>query len=1217
MNSIHGTFLFCLLFLLRTPPLFGQQASEIKVILTANSADLKESGDLFLMVDEYCQKTKVPVLWVLNGDVFAESFTEEKVDQWRKSAVEILDRHTHLSFVVNQGDREWNNSGKNGWKRVQQLEKIVKSGHPRLHLFFESGCPGPWVFSFSQYLDVITLNSQWYNHPYEKPMAYMNECDIADEDVFFEKLNDLLDESKNKNILLLSHFPVASFGKYGGRFPASSYLLPPLIGNALVSYRQNIGTSQDIVNDNFNGFGSKLDALFNDYSSLVLASGHEKNHSIFKTGNNFYINSGALTKGDFIRRSKQTTLATSRAGFIELTYNTQGEVKYQYFHLLHNRLVPETGDVLLKSPCSSPNDENSNTSYQPCASNAPSPQKTSQVYNPQEKIFAGPEYKVSKWKQMWFGKHYRYSWIVPVSVPYLNLDTTFQGLVINKKGGGRQTTSLKMSSGNGKEYVFRSVNKDPSKALTHSLRGTLVSDVIKDQTSTQQPYGALAASYLLDQIGILHARPELYVLPKDDGLGVFKEEYGNMLGMLEDFPSDKIQEDKIFGGADKIEKSYKLFQELYEDHDNRVDRFEFCRARVFDLLVGDWGKHEDNWKWAGYKKEGGEVFRPIPRDRDHVFSRWDGIFPFLADREWAKETGENFDYSIKGLRSLMHQGRHMDRLLGNQLTKADWINAAKEVQNSISDEDIDSAVGKMPNEIYSPDGKVIASKLKSRIKDLPYYAEKYYGMLAKEVDVVGSNKEEYFQATRNEDGSVSILVCDINKENKQPNFQKVFYQRKFVPDETKEIRLYGLTNNDIFVIKGESEKSILIRIISGGGTDIVSDSSYVEQGSKKTIIYQKDNRSATVLGKEAKIINPKDESMYHYKRTAFAYNTYFPLVLLNYNPFTGLALNAKVTFTNHNFSKPDFSTKHTIKGSVSTEGNYELGYQNQVRYLVGKWDGISELNLSRPLNYNYFFGIGNDTNSDDEVDSKYYNAQYNSILVSMGLMRDFWKRSQVAFSAAFESDEAVSRKQSFLSEHPEIFGVQKLDMINIKAVLNLDFRDDPFLPERGFLFKLNQEAVHIIDAQEKLASISSFEMTQYLSTYNKNPITIGVRAGGGFTTGELPFYRLFSLGQLNDLRGFKRNRYTGESKAFLNTELRWQILETENKLIPVKVGVRAFYDMGRVWVDSDPEEANYWHQGYGGGFYMAPFTNQFSINVSFGSSKEEQFLFMFGIGGFF
>ncbi|HEY9044608.1 MAG TPA: BamA/TamA family outer membrane protein [Ohtaekwangia sp.] len=1175
-------------------------AAEIKVILTANSADLADKTELFTVIDQYCSTTTVPVIWVLNGDVFPEITTQAEVEAWGRAASQLLDKYTQLTILINQGEREWKDSGKDGWQAVQQLEKYIKKiRHPRLVYFLDNGCPGPWLYSVPQYLDVIVFNSQWWNHPYDKPISYMNACGIADEGVFLEKINDMLDESKNRNVLLLSHYPLMSLGKYGGRFPASSYLWPPVAGSARVSFRQNIGTSKDIVNEHFDGFRRKLNDMIGDYSSLIMASGHEKNHSVLKEGNNFYINSGSLHEGDFIANSNQALLAFDHGGFVELTYDTLGQVAYRYMQWNKQQLSLVKGDVLINP---------SRTEATTSSANSIANDSREQV------IIAGPEYDISAWGRLWLGTHYRHSWIAPVHVTQLDMDTTFQGLTVTKKGGGRQTTSLKMTGGNGKEYVFRSVNKDPSKALAHAVRGTLVSQLIKDQTTTQEPYGALAASYMLDKIGILHARPVLYSLPKGGRLGEYSAMYGNLFGMLEDSPTDKIQKDKIFGGADHIERSYKLFQKLYEDHDNHVDRLEFCRARVFDILVGDWGKHEDNWKWAGYKNNGGIVYRPIPRDRDHVFSRWDGILPFLADREWAKESGENFDYKIKGLRSLMHQARHMDRLLGNQLTRNDWIEAAKEIQNSISNEDIEQAVRKMPAEVYIPDGKEITAKLQARIRELPRYAERYYEMLAKEVDIVGSNKAEYFQVTRNADGTVDVVMCDL--DHGKPDFEKVYFRRKFIPAETKEIRLYGLTNDDVFVVTGKADESILLRIINGDAGDRITDDSFVKGSSHKTLLYQQGENTVQAGGEVNRVI-PKDKNLYHYQRTAFAYNTYFPFILLSYNPFTGLALNTRVTFTNHNFSKPAFSVKHSIAASVSTRGNYEIGYRNQLRYLVGKWDGISEINLSRPLNYNYFFGIGNNTSRNSTESKAFYRAMYNSFLVRAGLTRTFWKQSNITILAAFESDEGIARENTFLSENPNVFGMQKLNMTSLKAMLNLDFRDDRFLPQRGFRFAWNEEVIHLHESSDNISSISFAEVEHYLSTYNRNPVTLGIRAGGGITTGDLPFYKLFSLGQLDDLHGFRRNRFTGQSKAYLNTELRWQIVETHNNFIPVKIGIRTFYDVGRVWADGDAKSADYWHEGYGAGFYVTPFTNQFSFNVNVGTSKEESLLLMFGIGGSF
>ena len=1194
------------------------RASDIKVVLTGSTTDLKNSVSLFEVMERYCSKEPSPVLWVLNGDIFPSTAGEQQVSQWQTKANTLLDQFPQLQLLISQGDRDWDDSGKSGWGKIQSLEKLLlRNKHERFHLFIEKGCPGPWTFSFSPLLEVVIINSQWWNHPFEKPITSTNACEIADTDIFIEELEEILDESENKNVLILSHFPLESLGNYGGRFPLASHLILPVVGSAVVGFHQNVGTRKDISNAQFDAFRHKLDGVLQNYSSLVFASAHELNHSILKAGDNFYVNSGAMDHGHYAASSKGALFTSSQSGFIEIAYKDDGEVNYQFYLSQNNLTEKSKNGVLMYSPCLESATHPKNTTYNPCVKQISKggEKRDINISNPTLAI-AGQDYASSWFKQQWLGKHYRASWTVPVNVSYLNMDTTYGGLVVNGKGGGRQTTSLKLSAKDGREYVFRSVNKDPSKALPYELRGTIVSEVLKDQTTTQQPYGAVAAAYWLEQINILHSSPTLYVLPDDNALGAFKDEYANLFGMLEVRPTDKTEKDKVFGGAKDIEKSYKMFDKLYRDHDNHVEKLEFVRARLFDLWIGDWSKHEDTWKWAGYKDEKGEVFRPIPRDRDHAFSRWDGIIPWLGDRKWAMPNGENFDYHIRGLRSLMWQARHLDRFVANEVTRDKWIKAAQEIQASITDKDIEEGIRKMPAEIYNPDGSEIEQKLKARIKDLPNYAEQYYYMLAKEVEVVGSNKKEYFHVVRNQDGSVQITVSDLDSDQK-PVLSKIYYHRTFYPNETKEVRLFGLLNDDVFFVEGEADKSILIRVISEGGHDTIIDHSSVKKGTSKTKIYEKEDDGKIELGTEGRIVTPPEEQFYHYDRTAFKYNTYLPIALVSYNPFTGFAIQGGVTFTQQRFSKPDFSAKHRVKASISTSGNYEFSYANQFRYLIGKWDGISELILSRPLIYNYFFGIGNDTENDEEQSKDYYRAQYNMASLSAGLTRSFWGQSRIALTASYELDEAIIREDSYLNDHPDVFGVEKLNLFFLRGVLDMDFRDRTALPEHGFRLYFNQYAGHVSGTGDKLASLTELELENYFSTYSKNPFTIGLLLGGGMTDGQLPFYKLFSLGQTNNLNGFKRNRFTGQSKAFLNTELRWQITETRNTFIPLKVGIRGFYDIARVWADSDDRTADYWHYGYGGGFYVTPFREQFSFNISAGSSKEEPLLIAISVGSFF
>src|SRR4029077_19630043 len=133
----------------------------------------------------------------------------------------------------------------------------------------------------------------------------------------------------------------------------------------------------------------------------------------------------------------------------------------------------------------------------------------------------------------------------------------------------------------------------------------------------------------------------------------------------------------------------KLFENLYKDPDNKVDEKFYARTRLFDMWVGDWGRHEDQWRWASFDAEKGTLYKPIPRDRDHVFFKFDGLLTHMGSRKWAFRHFVNFDSKFKNILGLNRSATSIDRALLNRFTKEEWIRVAKELQESLSDQKIE------------------------------------------------------------------------------------------------------------------------------------------------------------------------------------------------------------------------------------------------------------------------------------------------------------------------------------------------------------------------------------------------------------------------------------------------------------------------------------------------------------------------------------------------
>src|SRR2546422_8610349 len=85
----------------------------------------------------------------------------------------------------------------------------------------------------------------------------------------------------------------------------------------------------------------------------------------------------------------------------------------------------------------------------------------------------------------------------------LDLSRFAGGLTPTGCGGRRQTKVLRLLGKDGRQYVFRSVDKDPTLALPPELRATFARAVVQDQISSAHPGGPLVVAPLLE-IGRAH-----------------------------------------------------------------------------------------------------------------------------------------------------------------------------------------------------------------------------------------------------------------------------------------------------------------------------------------------------------------------------------------------------------------------------------------------------------------------------------------------------------------------------------------------------------------------------------------------------------------------------------------------------------------------------------------------------------------------------------------
>jgi outer membrane protein assembly factor BamA len=172
-----------------------------------------------------------------------------------------------------------------------------------------------------------------------------------------------------------------------------------------------------------------------------------------------------------------------------------------------------------------------------------------------------------------------------------------------------------------------------------------------------------------------------------------------------------------------------------------------------------------------------------------------------------------------------------------------------------------------------------------------------------------------------------------------------------------------------------------------------------------------------------------------------------------------------------------------------------------------------------------------------------------------------------------------------------------------KLVASFDNRNSDIFPTRGVWWFNELISTAGIKNSNNFTSLRS-DMTVYASLSDPARIVAVIGIGGGkIFNQDFEFFQAMNIGVGNNLHGFRKNRYTGQSSAYGSLELRMKLFEVKSYFLPGPLGIKGFYDIGRVWLKG--EDSKIWHSAYGGGIYFIPF-NMFMVSAGVGFAGGER-----------
>jgi hypothetical protein len=1057
-------------------------------------------------------------------------------------------------------------------------------------------------------ITLITIDSEWFLEDWDKHPTINDNCDIKTRNAFFDELESLLNKNQEKTVILALHHPLMSNGSHGGQFSLEKQLFPleqkiplPVIGSFINLLRKTSGVSpQDIQNKQYTLYTKRIKTLLQSQKNVIVVSGHDHNLQYINNENIKQIISGAGSKSEAARAINPTDFSYGGNGYAKLTLYKSGNAKVAFFGNENQQEKLLFEQEIIKAPTF--NWEASTSTKFPAT-------VTTSIYSAEMT-------KKSSVHKFLFGNHYRKYYSLPIQARTATLDTLMGGLTPERKGGGHQSISLRLTDPKGREYVMRALKKSATQFLqavafkdqyiVNDFEDTYAENFLLDFYTTSHPYTPFSVGNMADKLGLAHSNPVLYYIPKQDALQEFNSNFGNELYMVEERPADNQIDAKSFGHPSDIISTDDMMKNLHKDEKYSVDEKEYIKARLFDMLIGDWDRHSDQWRWGEYKVGDKIIYKAIPRDRDQAFSKYDGTLLSLLMNIPALRHMRTFKNEIDNVKWLNREPYPLDLAFLRTAQKQDWIAQAKFIQEHLTDADIDHAFNNLPKEVQDNTIEDIKHKLKNRKKQLQKYAATYADVLSHTVMIAGTDKKDKFVIHHNAKKSVELQVYRIKKDG-----EELIYSKKLNDDKTKNLWIYGLDDDDIFQVIGQQKSKIKIRLIGGQNKDI-----YAIENGKKVYIYDfKSKENIYNLDKKAhtNLTDDYDINLYNYEKPK--YNVVSGLPNIGYNPDDGVKLGINVNYTVNNFKQSPYTQKHILNAFYYfATGGSEINYTGHFPALLGKWVLDLEAQYTTPNFAMNYFGYGNETqNNDEDFGMDYNRVRIQKVKIAPAIRHVGRYGSEFSFQPIFEQLKVENTDNRYISVpniiNPAIFESQLYGGAKIKySFKNADFVSKPTL---GMSFMLAATWLTNLDKNKQNFPTleSSLGFAHKIDTRGNLVLATIIKAKSIFNN-NYEFYQGAALGGDSDLRGYRNERFLGNSYFSQSTDLRLSIGKINRTIVPLTYGILAGYDYGRVWLDQ--ENSSKWHQDYGGGLWINAI-NVLTARVSYFKAPMEVGRVAFGI----
>mgnify|MGYP000120810550 CR=1 FL=1 len=716
--------------------------------------------------------------------------------------------------------------------------------------------------------------------------------------------------------------------------------------------------------------------------------------------------------------------------------------------------------------------------------------------------------------------------------------------------------------GNSKDYLLKPLAQNISELLvqteldksysTSEVRGTELEKSLRTFEKMSFPFASSITSKLAEKLELKTNKPIL--VARNDSL-------------LQLSINDK---DVLF--------THQALDELHNDASLRFDQSLYLRRLLLHFIVGNTNEPFENYHWKKVETSTYKAIVPYIDFYQNQYMSFDGTYKLITKLVQSYKHFEPYDSRIKNLKNTSQKHIGFDVNMLSNLSFEFWEVEMDFIKNTLSNQVVDAIIAQLPKGAMTSKTEQLTSVLKQRIANIKEIGTAYYNLISPNKVVVATNVNNLIDIKKNNTGVSIQLYNEIDGKN---NPIKSY---NFLSEETKSIWVYGLKGNDYFEVSGQSKKDIPIRLIGGVNSD-----KYEINNGKKVVVYDNERQSFIIHKDNAKFKLSEDEYVTKYTVDKYRHTANNIKPKFGANPDDGLFIGAVNDYRVLNFDQNPFSQLHQISANfyLSTQG-FNLKYYGEKANVYKGFNAFVSLGYQSPNYSTNFFGYGNETpNYDDNLKLDYNRVRMENMDVALGLLK---RHSSYNASASlfFESRKIDETPDRFVSSEtlffPENDFFDRKNYIGLSGAysyknMSLDLVEDLIItPKIDFKVTAN------LNEFSKTNSLIQPSIHIAHPFYN-DKISLDAKITYQYVFGEdVPFYQAATIGGASGLRGYRNQRFTGQSSVLANTNIRWFIKDLESDILPLQFGVLGGFDAGRVWLKK--EHSTRIHTDFGGGFWL-------------------------------